>query len=444
MKRRLAELIATAALLACVGGATPAPDPPAKAPDASGSRDNDRVLPGITVLLTDSLHLIAGRRVGLLTNQSGIDEKGRSDIDLLYGARAGAAAGAGGRGGPVLVSLFAPEHGIRGTEDRTNLASGRDERTGLPIHSLYGATTLAPPDSTLRGLDVLVVDLQDLGARTWTYVAAMVYAMRAAARNDVRVVVLDRPNPITGTRMEGPVLDSTIAYAGTHTAGRPAKPTALYPIPLRHGLTMGELALFYNDALSLGADLRVIPARGWRRDMWFDETGLPWVKPSPNMPNLTSALLYPGLVPFEDTNLSVGRGTPDAFQHVGAPWLDARRVAELLNDREMPGVRFEHERFTPRNPTDGKYAGVNVPGVRIVVTDRDRVNSVRVGVALLWAVHQVHADSLRLGRRFDSTLGSPRAREALLRGDDPDAILDRETAVVVEFGQRVRGYLLYK
>lgn len=438
MKRRLAKLIATAcAVLACTSSAGSSAQESANPTGDTA----ERVVPGITVLLGDSVHLIAGKRVGLLTNQSGIDENGVSDIDLLYGA---ARARRDSADAPILVSLFAPEHGIRGTEDRTNIASGRDEKTGLPIHSLYGATTLPPPDSTLRGLDALIIDLQDLGTRTWTYVGAMVYAMRSAAKNDVRVIVLDRPNPITGTRMEGPVLDSSVAYAGSHTPERPAKPYAIYPIPLRHGMTMGELALFYNDALALGADLRVVPTRGWRRAMWFDETKLPWVKPSPNMPNLTSALLYPGLVPFEDTNLSVGRGTDDAFQRVGAPWLDAERVADLLNDRALPGVRFEAERFTPRQPTDRKFGGVTIPGVRIIVTDRDRVNAARVGVSLLWAVRRMHPDSLRLNRRFDNTLGSPRAREALLRGEDPDSILDREVPAVVAFGQRVKGYLLYK
>jgi uncharacterized protein YbbC (DUF1343 family) len=209
------------------------------------------------VLLEDSLALIAGKRMGLLTNQSGIDEHRTSDIDLLYHAGARDT----GKSKPQLVALFSPEHGIRGTEDHPNIADSRDERTGVPIFSLYGSTALAPPDSALDKLDVLIIDLQDLGTRTWTYVASMVYAMRAAGQHHLPVLVLDRPNPITGAHVEGPVLDSSLAYAGTDSPGRHANPVALYPIPLRHGLTFGELARYYNDVLGLHADLHVIPGR---------------------------------------------------------------------------------------------------------------------------------------------------------------------------------------
>ncbi len=396
-----------------------------------------RVQPGITVLLRDSVHLIAGKRVGLLTNQSGIDEHGRSSIDLLYRPPESAR-------GARLVTLFSPEHGIRGTEDRTNIASERDERTGLLVHSLYGATSLPPPDSALRDVDVLVVDLQDLGARPWTYVAAMVYALQAAAKNRVRAIVVDRPNPITGLRVEGPVLDSNRAYAGVHTPQRRAGPTTIHPIPLRHGMTMGELARYYNATLSLGADLHVIPAAEWRRDLWFDQTGLPWVKPSPNMPDLTSATLYPGTVIFEATNLSVGRGTPIAFQQVGAPWLNAAHVVELLNRRGLPGVRFEARPFAPVEPTDGKYPGQRLQGVRVIVTDRDLVEPVRTAATMVWAVARTHPDSLRIREQgFDDLFGAPRVRQALLRGEDPDAVLAREQPRVEAFRREVAPFLIY-
>jgi uncharacterized protein YbbC (DUF1343 family) len=398
------------------------------------------VRPGITVLLQDSLHLIAGKRVGLLTNQSGLDAERRSDIDLLFRADSGI-----GEGAPRLVALFAPEHGIRGTENRSNIASSIDERTGLPIHSLYNPTTIEPPDSTLRDLDALIIDLQDIGTRTWTYPGSMVYAMRAAARNDVKVIVLDRPNPITGTVVEGPVLDSAQTYAGSHSESRRATPVTLYPIPLRHGLTFGELARFYNDELRLGADLTVIPVAGWSRHLWFDETGLPWVKPSPNMPTLTSALLYPAIVPFEASNLSVGRGTPDAFQRLGAPWLDADSAVALLEDRGLNGVRFVVDRRAPDNPPDRKYGGQEIPWIKIEVTDRDRLQAARIGAALLWAVNQVNPDSLTLrDAGFDARFGPPALREALLRGDDPDSVIDSQLPLVVEFEQRTRKYRLYR
>ena len=397
------------------------------------------VRPGITVLLDDSIHLVRGKRVGLLTNQTGVDERGTSDVDLLTSdARATAAR-------VQLVSLFSPEHGIRGTEDREQIASGVDERTGLTIHSLYTNTTVAPPDSTLRGLDVLVFDLQDIGTRTWTYVGNLVYALRAARRNDVALVVLDRPAPLGGERRDGPMLDSAIANAEEHTPARPGRAYALYPFPLRHGMTMGEMALFYNAELGIGARLHVVPMRGWRRAMWYDDTGLPWVRPSPNMPGLASATVYPSLVGFESSNLSVGRGTDAPFQRLGAPWLDARRAVALLADRDLPGVRFEAERFTPRAPGDRKYDGREIPGIRVRVTDRERLHAGRVGAAILWAVASSAPDSLRLDTAgFDLRFGSAAARRSLLRGDDPDDVIDESLPGVVAFSQRVRRYLLYR
>jgi uncharacterized protein YbbC (DUF1343 family) len=320
-----------------------------------------------------------------------------------------------------------------------------DTKSGLPVFSLYGQQTMAPPDSILNGLDALVFDLQDIGTRTWTYVGAMVYSMRAAARLHKSFIVLDRPNPLTGYIIEGPVLDSTLANPNDPAPGRPGLAYALYQIPLRHGMTMGELALYYNDVLGIHASLHVVPARGWRRDVWFDLTGLPWVKPSPNMPSLHSALLYPGLVAFEATNLSVGRGTEEAFQHVGAPWLNAAATVALLRDREIPGVRFFAETFTPRNPTDGKYAGQTIPGIRIMVLARNAVQSARVGATLLWAIRKTAGDKLTIDNRaFDLRFGSPSVREALLRGDDPDVLIDREYRSAYAFRERTRQYLIYK
>lgn len=399
----------------------------------------ERVRPGITVLLDDSLHLVRGKRIGLLTNQTGVDEHGVSDIDLL-------SSDPRARGANVrLVSLFAPEHGIRGTEDREHLADGVDQRTGLVIHSLYGASTIAPPDSTLRGLDVLVFDLQDIGTRTWTYVGNLVYTLRAARRNGIALVVLDRPAPLTGVRRDGPMLQADLANADEAAPGRPALAYALYPFPLRHGMTMGEMARFYNEELAIGADLHVVPASGWRRAMWFDQTGLPWVRPSPNLPTLTSALLYPSLVALEASNVSVGRGTNDAFQRFGAPWLRAKAVVSLLAERELTGVRFEVDPFTPRAPGDRKYDGLTIPGVRMIVTDRDRVQVGRLGAAIVWAIARTAGDSLRItALSFDRRFGNPRAREALLRGDDPDSVIDAELPAVVDFENRARRYLLYR
>ena len=435
MKRVGAGICAgVAALLitACAGG---------MASTATMRRDGTtpvRIRPGISVLLTDSLGLIRGRRVGLLTNQTGVDEHGVSDIERLRSAAARAA-------GVRLVTLFSPEHGIRGTEDRENLASGIDAQSGLIVHSLYTNTTIAPPDSTLRDVDVLVVDLQDIGTRTWTYVGSMLYAMRAAARRQIPIVVLDRPNPLGGIAVNGPLLEPALANPNEHTATRPGRAYALYPAPLRHGMTMGELARFFNARLAIGANLTVVPMDGWRRTMWYDDTGLPWVRPSPNLPTLASATIYPSLVPFEATNVSVGRGTPDAFQRFGAPWMRADAVVELLEARRLPGVRFERNDFTPLAPTDRKYADRRIPGVRIVLTDRDRFDAGRTGAAVLWALGRSSPDSLVVrASAFDDRFGRPAMRTALLQGEDPDVVVARDGEVVAAWFRDLAPHRLYR
>lgn len=430
---RAAALLALlpAALAAGCAPEAPREEAPAVAPAA--------VRPGISVLLSDSIGLIQGRRLGLITNQSGVDEAGTLTLDLLASDPRVADAGAS------LVALFAPEHGIRGTEDRDDLPDEVDARTGLTIHSLYGDGTRAPADSLLAGVDALVVDLQDVGTRVWTYVGVMLYSMRAAARNGIPVLVLDRPNPITGTRTEGPILDSLLADPNDPPVGGRGKAHALFPVPLRHGLTMGEMALLLNDRLALGADVTVVPVSGWTRDLWFDETGLPWVKPSPNLPNLESVFLFPATVHYEALNTSVGRGTPEAFQRIGAPWMDAPAVAALLSGRGMPGVRFEAERFTPVEPTDGKFPGEDLAGVKIVVTDRDRAEPARIAAALLWALVRTTPEALVFRvPRFDEHLGNARVREALLRGEDPDSVMDREQAEADAWRAGAERYLIYR
>jgi len=432
VRRGLAPSLAGAVVIAIVACAS-------QGPRGAGEGRNERVRPGISVLLDERVGLVANRRLALLTNNTGVDEHGTSDIELLRDdARARKAR-------VRLEVLFAPEHGVRGTENRPFVQGETDARSGLIVHSLYQNGTVPPADSLLRGVDAFVVDLQDSGTRTWTYVGAMLYSMRAAARLHIPVVVLDRPNPITGTRFEGPMLDSALADANDPAPGQRGKAHALYAVPLRHGMTMGELALLLNDRLGVQADLTVVPAKGWRRAQWFDETKLPWVRPSPNLPTLTSVLLYPGFVMFEATNLSVGRGTGEPFQRVGAPWLRAKDVVELLSDRLMPGVKFEADRFTPEHPSDDKFGGVAIPGVRVVVTDRDRVNPSRVGAALLWAIAKTSPDSLRFRLpRFDELLGSSRVREQLVAGDDPDSVIDRELATVVAWRDAARRYFLYR
>ncbi len=406
-----------------------------EARERAGAREPVRL--GVTVLLEDSIALISGKRVALITNQTGVDANGNSDIELLGEGKARTA-------GVRLVRLFSPEHGIRGTEDRTGLTDAIDERSGLRIHSLYGRETIPPPDSLLRDLDALVFDLQDIGTRTWTYVGVMVYAMRAAARVGIPFIVLDRPNPISG-RAEAPLLDSTVAYPGDPAPGRQGQAFALYRAPLRHGMTMGELARFFAGELRIPVRLHVIPMSGWRRSMQWEDTGLRWVVPSPAMTTPASAFTYPALVPFEATNLSVGRGTALPFQQLGAPWLRADSIAAMLNERGLTGVRFESVRMTPRAPTDAKFGEREIPAVRVVVEDRGRAQMGRVSASLLWAISRLHADSLRINaRRFDMLLGDPSAREALVAGTDPDEVIDRMQGELAAWQRAMRPYLLYR
>lgn len=378
-----------------------------------------QVGPGLDVLVTDSLHLVAGRRVGLLTNQTGIDRRGTSAVDRLLGA------------GVRLTALFSPEHGFRGALDQNNIGHGVDSATGLPIYSLYGEVR-APTAEMLAQIDLLAIDLQDIGARPYTYISTALLAIEAAAQHGVPVVVLDRPNPIGGVLVQGPVLDpGWRSFVG------------MLPVPLRHGMTFGELVRFGVAALDLSAAVTVIPVAGWRREQWFDATGLPWVRPSPSMPGVESAAHYPGIVLFEATNLSVGRGTPIAFQVVGAPWLDPPAVIARVG--RVEGASLRDTVVTPVHPPDGKYAGVAIPGVRFLVTDRARHDPVRAAVALLAAIRAIHRDSLVINpRAFDRLAGGPAVREALEAGRTADEISQSWIPALEAFLRRREPYLLYR
>ena len=397
-----------------------------------------RVRPGITVLLNDSTDLIKGKRVGLLTNQTGVDEHGKRDIDLLRTDKRAR------RAKVELVEIFSPEHGLSGKLDRTGIASGYDTASGLPVISLYDRQTIPPPDSDFRAIDVLLVDLQDVGSRTWTYDGLMVYAMRAAARVHKPIVILDRPNPITGSFVEGPILDSALSNADDPTPGHPGLAWAMYPIPLRHGMTMGELARFYNDKLKIGADLHVVPVARWSREIWYDRTGLPFIPPSPNLQTFQAVMLYPGLVSFEATNLSVGRGTDEAFRRIGAPWMDPAKIIAILKDRPIHGVRFSAIDFTPVSPGDDKYPGQLVHGLRIEVTERNQLQTSRLTAGLLSAISKTYPTELKIDTtRFDRLFGSPSARRAILKGEDADAVIDTTYGPTYAFRKSVAKYFLY-
>ncbi|MBI4503483.1 MAG: DUF1343 domain-containing protein [Gemmatimonadetes bacterium] len=386
---------------------------------ASQGGTRDPVRPGIEVLLSDSIHLVRGRRVGILTNQTGVDRTGKSDVDLLR------------ESGINLTAIFSPEHGFRGNLDRENIRDTVDSATGVPIFSLYG-TVRTPTPEMLARVDVLLLDLQDIGGRPYTYISTILEVMKAAREAGRPVIVLDRPNPIGGELVQGPMLDSAFSsFVG------------MLPVPLRHGLTIGELARFGNARQGIDADLVVIPAAGWRRSQWFDETGLPWVRPSPNMPNLESATHYPGLVLFERTNLSVGRGTPIAFQVIAAPWLDARRVREALP--ATPGAAVRDTSVTPVEPSDGKYPGRSLTALRFSVTDRSRYDPTRLAVEVLGAIRKVHPDSLAFeAKGFDERAGTDRLRRAIEGGVPAESTWAAWQPGIETFQRERKAFLIYR
>ncbi|HKJ93794.1 MAG TPA: DUF1343 domain-containing protein [Longimicrobiales bacterium] len=381
---------------------------------------------GVQVLLRDSLGLVRGKRVGLITNQTGVfraaDGRIVSDIDTLYH-----------HPDVDLVALFSPEHGIRGTaRGGASIAGATDSATGLPIHSLYGATRVPTPEM-LAAIDVLLFDIQDIGTRYYTYVWTMAHAMEAAARDSIPFVVLDRPDPIGGTLVQGNVQDTAhLSFVG------------LYLVPMRHGMTAGELAGLLNDAYGIGARLDVVPMQGWKRSEWYDDTGLAWVAPSPNMPSLESATHYPGTCLFEGTNLSVGRGTDRAFQQIGAPWLDNQAIKADMNALGLPGVRFEAVEFTPAHPGDDKYDGQPVRGIRLITTDRSAYDPTTAAVALLVDIQRRQGDRLAWrASHFDRLAGNGRLRTMVQAGATVAAITAPWAGQLAAFRKLRQQYLLY-
>lgn len=385
-------------------------------PVAAPPRTAEPVLNGIDVLVAENFARLRGKRIGLLTNHTGRARNLATTIDLLHPAR-----------NLQLLALFSPEHGIRGILD-AKVPSSTDEKTGLPIHSLYGETR-RPTPQMLEGIDTLVIDLQDIGARFYTYITSMAYVMEEAARRKIAVVVLDRPNPINGFQIEGPTLDaSALGFTG------------YFPMPIRHGLTMGELARLFNGENKIGADLTVVEMKGWRREEWFDETGLPWINPSPNMRNLIQATLYPGIGAIEGTNISVGRGTDTPFEQIGAPWIDGVRLAGELNARDLPGIRFYPVTFTPAS---SKYAGEACQGVFMVVTDRAALRPVRVGLEIASALHRLHGAQYQM-EAAGKLMGSRDALARLRAGEDPARVAAGWAADEARWRLRRAPYLLYR
>ena len=378
------------------------------------------VRPGLEVLLSDSAALVRGRRVGLVTNQSAVDRAGVHAIDRLIAA------------GVKLTAILTPEHGLRGTAAPGEaVASSVDSATGLPIYSLYGAT-FAPTPEMLANVDVVLIDLQDVGARYYTWIATTVAVMESAARARKPVVILDRPNPIGG-QVQGNVLDP----AFTSTIGRLA-------VPMRHGLTLGEEARLAAIDLLLGGELHVVPVAGWRRSAPFSTLGLPFIAPSPNLGDLEALFHYPGTCLFEGTALSVGRGTDAAFREVGAPWLDTARVLLRMKAYALPGVSFNSVNFTPRKPGDGKYADTTLAGIRLTLTNPDTYDPTLTAVTLLSVIREIHPDQIGfIPRHFDRLAGGTTLRDAIARGDPPLGIVESWRPAQREFRKRSRPFLIY-
>ncbi len=400
-------LLTTASAGRDFGPTSPAPTEPAAVP----------VLSGIDALRADGFAILRGKRVGLITNQTGRARDGTSTIDLIHQAK-----------DVKLVALFSPEHGIRGVLD-AKVASETDEKTGLVIHSLYGETR-RPTDEMLKDVDMLVFDLQDIGARFWTYTTTMAYAMEEAAKRKIPIVVLDRVNPVNGVQIEGPSLDKAqIGFTGYFPA-----------MPIRHGMTHGELARLFNAENKIGADLTVVGLRNWSRDQWFDSTGQAWINPSPNMRSLIQATLYPGIGAIEGTNLSVGRGTDTPFEQIGAPWIDGVKLAEVLNARNVPGIRFYAVRFTPAS---SKYAKDECQGVFMVVTDRIALRPVRVGAEIAAALYRMYGAKYEIDAAA-RLFGSSANLAALKAGAEPATLMSSWSQAEARWRLLRAKYLIYR
>jgi uncharacterized protein YbbC (DUF1343 family) len=377
---------------------------------------NAEVLTGLDVLVLDRFAPLQGKRVGLITNHTGLTREGRRNVDVMIEA------------GVNLTALFSPEHGLAGSAD-SDIAHSSDPATGIRVWSLYSAEDRRPTEEMLRDLDALVFDIQDIGTRFYTYTSTMAYAMEEAARRGLEFYVLDRPNPLNGVQVEGPLLDTELlSFVG------------YFPLPLRHGMTIGELARLFNEENRIGARLEVIPMKNWERGDWFDSTGLVWVNPSPNMRSFNAALLYPGVAMLEASkNYSVGRGTDAPFEQVGADWIRGRELAAHLNARWIPGVRVYPTRF---RPAESRFAGQTIEGVRFVVTDRESFSSERLGLELAAALLRLYPGKIDLSES-PSLVGSAAVIAALEARDDAEDIQARGQERLREFLPLREKYLLY-
>jgi len=380
-----------------------------------GENNNEKVQIGIDVLASENFDSLAGLRLGLITNHSGIDSTGRRTVDLLHKAR-----------GVKLVKIFTPEHGFSGRAEG-KVSSTKENLTGLPIYSLYG-DNLSPTKGMLAGLDALVFDIQDAGARFYTYITTMGYAMEACAKKGIPFYALDRPNPINALLVQGPVLDSSLrSFVG------------YFPLPIRHGMTVGELAKMFNAEKKMGVKLHVIKMRGYERSHWYDETGLLWLSPSPNLQTLTEAILYPGVAMVEGANVSVGRGTKMPFELLGAPWVNGEELASYLNDRNVQGVQFIPVDFKPQS---SPFKNQLCHGVRIVLLNRQMLDSPTLGLEIASALYRFYPKNFQIDKTL-GLIGSRKVLQAIKAGQDPATIAQDWQGPLEQFCMLRSKYLLY-
>jgi uncharacterized protein YbbC (DUF1343 family) len=393
-----------------------APNRTAKHAGAKSSARSARVQTGLDVLEAQKFAPLRGKRVGIVTNHTGLDSQGKSTIDLLTHAA-----------NVQVVALFSPEHGLAGHADE-KVSSSKDPATGLPVYSLFG-DTLRPSDEMLQGIDALVFDIQDAGVRFYTYTVTMAYCMEAAAKRGIAVYVLDRPNPLGGEIVEGPMLDpdktNFVAY---------------YPLPVRYGLTIGELAQFFNTENHINADLHVVAMKNWHRNYFFESTGIRWVPPSPNLRTMKGALPYPGLEILQNAGVSVGRGTETPFEQFGAPWMDGEKIAAALNADHLPGLKFVAQSFIP---VSGLYAGRRCSGVGIRISDRAEVRSMRMGLEIAALLEKLYPQDFDLSKTI-TLLGNAEAVQKLKDGVPVPQILAAWQPALTAYDQIRRKYFLYR
>ncbi len=386
---------------------------------------NGSVQTGIDVLEAHNFDVLGGstdrkKKIGILTNQTGVDAQGRRTIDVLAAAP-----------GVSLQAIFSPEHGVTGTLDTTAIGNSRDTTTGVPVYSVYGGTDAArrPSPDVLKTLDAVVIDVQDAGARFYTYETTLGYFLEAAAKAGIEIIVLDRPNPITGSFVQGPISDPGRESFANYSQ-----------VPVRHGMTMGELAKMYNEERGIHARLTVVPMAGWLRGDWFDSTDLAWVNPSPNLRSLTEATLYPGVALVEGTNISVGRGTDTPFEVMGAPWANGRELAAYLNARGISGVRFVAASFMP---SSGTYHGENCQGINLMVVERNALDGPELGIELASALHKLYPQQYHMDRMME-ILANQSVFDAIMQGEDPRRIAEDWQEPLEKFEELRQKYLIYK